>query len=356
MSMYSFVIPVYNVKPDFLKQCMESVLSNNCDDLEIILVDDKSTNGCEKLCDEYAAMDHRVKVFHLSDNMGVSAARNIGVEKSAGKWIVFVDSDDWIDKNLCEKLSGSITEDTDIIIFSAYREGANKTYLFGTSDKRVDYRKGDSLHDGRHDTHELSDHLLKQSLKISPAKYETVKYCWGKAFRKEFIVSAGMVFPDINYCEDIVFMADAFQKAKRVIQIPERLYHYRISASSAVNSFRKNAPFEQRRFLDVLKDRNTFDNREKNNDKTIYYAALLSMQICITRYFFNKENKAGILSKHLKAKKYFSEWPYSDVFRHIDCAGMKRNEKIKAILIKHRLYYLYYLGTEVWQAKTKKYV
>jgi len=79
----SVIVPVYNVE-QYLETCIDSIQKQTYSHLEIILVDDKSTNGCEKLCDEYAAIDHRVKVFHLSDNMGVSAARNIGVEKSAG--------------------------------------------------------------------------------------------------------------------------------------------------------------------------------------------------------------------------------------------------------------------------------
>ena len=353
MCQYSFIIPVYNVKPDFLEPCIASILANDFADLEIILVDDGSVNGCEKFCDEYAVMDNRIRVFHQRDNMGVSAARNLGIAESAGEWVVFVDSDDWVSNKLCGKVSGVITQDTDIILFSAYRESVNKSYLFGTSDKKVDYLKGGSLEEGQCNICELSDNLLKQSLRISHPRYETVKYCWGKAFRKEFIVTKGIKFPDINYCEDIVFMADVFQKAEKVIQISDRLYHYRVSETSVVNSFRNNALFEQRKFLELLEG---IGNTEKNNNETIYYAALLSMQICITRYLFNKENKANIFIKHKKAMNFFREWPYSNVFRYVDCANMKINEKIKAILIKYRLYYLYYLGTEAKKAKTKSYV
>ncbi len=353
MCLYSFVIPVYNVKHDFLNECIDSILANNFQDMEIILVDDCSTNGCEKLCEKYTLVDNRIRVFHQRNNMGVSMARNIGIAKSIGEWVIFVDSDDWVSENLCEKVSGLISEDTDIIIYSACRESVNESYLFGTSDKRVDYIKSESLGGNKCNINELSDNLLKQSLKTTHPRYETIKYCWGKAFRKGFIVSKSVTFPDINYCEDIVFMTDAFRKADKVIQIPDRLYHYRVLASSVVNTFRDNALSEQRKFLNLLKE---MGKDGKNNDDTIYYAALLSMQICITRFLFNKENKVNILTKYKEAIKYFSEWPYSDIFRHIDCAGMRRSEKIKAILIKLKLFYFYYLGTEVRKAKTTSYI
>ena len=113
---YSFVVPVYNVKPEFLSQCLDSILAMDSDPLEVILVDDRSSNGCETLCDEYQARDSRVRVFHLEENAGVSHARNYGIGLSRGEWIVFVDSDDWVDGALCRRLSAYASDDTDILV------------------------------------------------------------------------------------------------------------------------------------------------------------------------------------------------------------------------------------------------
>lgn len=352
MCLYSFVIPVYNVKPDFLHQCINSILKNDYDALEIILVDDCSTNGCGALCDKYAEFDRRIKVFHQAGNLGVSAARNLGIVKSLGEWIIFVDSDDWIELNICKVLADSISDDADIIVYSAYRESANSTTFFGTSDEKIVYvsmkiEKGGSATGS---VKELSDKLLKQSLKTTFPMFDTIKYCWGKAFNRRFLISKEILFADLDYCEDILFMEQAFHKAGTVIQIPNRLYHYRASASSAVNSYRENVLSEQKKFLSILHEQ----TKQHGNDM-IYYAALLSMQICITRYFFNRGNKASFIKRHICACKFFSAWPYTDVFRYIDCWKMKRNEKWKALFIKKRLYYIYYLGTEIRKIKSVRY-
>lgn len=350
-NVYSFVVPVYNVKVEYLRQSVDSILSNKQKDLEVLLIDDCSTNGCAVVCDELAEVDPRVKVIHRDRNRGVSSARNTGIAECRGEWIVFVDSDDWIDPDSCDVLDSVTDDGVDVIAFSAYRESASGTVMFGTSDKCITYRKetnGDP--NGDASLEELSDRMLKQVLKDSDPKYETIKYCWGKAFNRSFLQGMKLTFAELSYCEDIVFMAAVLEAARTVIQIPNRLYHYRTSATSTVNSYRENAVEEQKTFLQELRA-----CLGEKNQNSIYYAALLSMQICITRYFYNKNRKAGFFRRHSETRKAFSAWPYCDVFKHVKCGEMKRSEMWKARLIKWRLYYLYYLGTEARRKKTKRF-
>ncbi|MDE5763715.1 MAG: glycosyltransferase [Ruminococcus sp.] len=345
MCLISFVVPVYNVKTDFIKKCMDSILSIQTDELEVVIVDDCSTNKCGSICDFYQKKDKRVKVFHLTHNKGVSNARNIGISNSTGKWIVFVDADDWIEPNTYDIVKKQTKPDIDILIFSAYRNTVNSVHSFGTTERTTTFSR-----DGVKDIAEISKHILLQSIKTTHPMYDTAKYCWGKAFNKSFLIQKQLIFKNLSYCEDIVFMVEAFQKANKVVQIPERLYHYRLSANSTVNSYRKNAVQEQRSFLETI---HLAIGNEDNN--TIYYAALLSMQICITRYFFNNCNRMNLIQKQQSAQKCFSEWPYSDVFHHVDIIHMKPNEKRKALLIKYRLFLLYYLGTELRKIKSVRY-
>ena len=102
----SVVVPVYKVEP-YLRKCVDSILGQTYRNLEIILVDDGSPDGCPAICDEYAEKDRRVKVIHKS-NGGVAEARNAGISVVKGKYLVFVDSDDWIGSNYLEKLYNSI--------------------------------------------------------------------------------------------------------------------------------------------------------------------------------------------------------------------------------------------------------
>ena len=96
MPKISVIVPVYNVEP-YLRLCVNSILNQTFTDFELLLIDDGSTDYSGEICDEYASMDSRVKVFHTT-NRGVSAARNLGINKASAEWITFVDSDDWMEK------------------------------------------------------------------------------------------------------------------------------------------------------------------------------------------------------------------------------------------------------------------
>ena len=93
----SVIVPVYNTEK-FLQRCIDSVLAQTYQDFELLLIDDGSKDSSDTICDEYAAQDTRVKVFH-KENGGVSSARNVGLDNARGEWITFVDSDDYIEEN-----------------------------------------------------------------------------------------------------------------------------------------------------------------------------------------------------------------------------------------------------------------
>ena len=111
--MLSIIVPVYNAKK-YLETCVQSILGQNIIDIEIILVDDGSNDGSGIICDTFSECDKRVKTIHKA-NGGVSSARNIGLDIASGEYIMFIDSDDWIEKDLCEKLLLYI-ENVDFVI------------------------------------------------------------------------------------------------------------------------------------------------------------------------------------------------------------------------------------------------
>ena len=122
MCKVSIIIPVYNIPEQNLRKCIESVINQTLEEIEIILVDDGSTDSSGIICDEYATIDNRVKVIHKL-NCGLSAARNTGFENAKGEWITFLDSDDWIEPHTCEETYKlGIENDVDIVIFSTIQE------------------------------------------------------------------------------------------------------------------------------------------------------------------------------------------------------------------------------------------
>jgi len=120
----SIIIPVYNAK-EYLRRCLDSILRQNYTNIEVLLIDDGSSDGSEAICDEYALLDKRIKVIHQK-NTGVSAARNVGLDLAKGDYISFVDSDDWIENDLLETLLNISKESGSYIVVSNYTRN-NKT-------------------------------------------------------------------------------------------------------------------------------------------------------------------------------------------------------------------------------------
>ena len=115
----SVIVPVYNIE-EYLPQCIDSIINQSYGELEIILVDDGSTDSGGNICDRYARMDSRIKVIH-KENGGLVSARKAGVNRAAGEYVTFVDGDDWIEQDAYQKLIDS-GQGADIIAFACYEE------------------------------------------------------------------------------------------------------------------------------------------------------------------------------------------------------------------------------------------
>lgn len=127
--MLSIIVPVYKVEK-YLRQCLDSIVNQTYENLEIILIDDGSPDNCGKICDEYAQRDNRIKVIH-KENGGLSSARNIGTQIAKGEYITYVDSDDWLDKNMYSELISALEKyNLDMVRCEAYTsDGINKEII-----------------------------------------------------------------------------------------------------------------------------------------------------------------------------------------------------------------------------------
>ena len=109
--MISVIVPVYNAEK-YLHRCINSILAQTFVDIELLLIDDGSTDSSSVICDKYAKKDQRVRVFH-KENGGVSSARNLGLDNAQGEWIAFVDGDDWVKETYLSNLLSHVREDID---------------------------------------------------------------------------------------------------------------------------------------------------------------------------------------------------------------------------------------------------
>lgn len=200
----SVIVPVYNVKP-YLNTCLDSILAQTYENLQIILVDDGSADGSGSICDQYAARDPRIQVIH-QENLGVSAARNAGLAAATGAWIGWVDSDDWIEPEMFTRLlEGAIRENADIAICGRYQEYPDRQVPFGPESERI-LTGPEGLFS------------LLEEKQMDNALYD-------KLYRRELF--DGIRFPEGRTYEDLAVLYRVFEEAARILCLPERLYHYR---------------------------------------------------------------------------------------------------------------------------------
>lgn len=212
MAAISVIIPVYNCE-NYLVKCLDSLLAQSHQDFEAVLTDDGSTDASGKICDLYAQRDSRFKVLHTA-NKGVSYARQIGIENSSGKYISFIDSDDWVEPDMLKILYDSASfHNCDIVEFNFFSVCRN-----------------------------LDSPCIKHHISKSDALSDVVSNNWGVVWRyflkRDFIVKNDIRFSiELKASEDYLFITECLCKANSFIHIPDALYHYnRNNLSSLTNN------------------------------------------------------------------------------------------------------------------------
>lgn len=217
---FSIIIPVYNVE-NYLERCIQSVLNQSYRDIEIILVDDGSTDSSPKLCDVYEKQDSRIHVIHKK-NGGLSDARNAGISVAKGEYILFLDSDDFISSDCLVKLFPFATFGCDILVFDGQCEGR---------DIRMDHPFECPICEGK-------DFLL-----LALRQKNMPMAAWLYGYRRSFMLENNLHFCKGILHEDEQFTPRAFLAAKSVINTGVCAYHYVIRENSITTSrdLRKNA-------------------------------------------------------------------------------------------------------------------
>ncbi len=210
--MISIIVPVYKVEP-YLPKCIESIINQTYHDLEIILVDDGSPDQCGVICEEYAKKDNRIRVFH-TENKGLSAARNYGIERACGEYIGFVDSDDWIEPNMYEVLLKTAKESCSEIVQCGYFRDSFSTSTISHVTMERTYTSIEALQ------------ALIQG-EISPG-------VWNKLWKKECF--ARILFPEGHVFEEIATVYKLFDSIRTVTSVSRELYHYVRREGSIVTS------------------------------------------------------------------------------------------------------------------------
>lgn len=227
--MVSVIIPIYNVEK-YLKKCIDSVLEQTYTDLQIILVDDGSPDNCGKICDEYKAKDSRVEVIH-KENGGLGLARNSGMEIVRGEYLLFVDSDDWIDKNHIEIIVDAAEKGNYDVVLFGYKKCSNDGAVLNKS-KFIKLGSYDNV---------IGDILFPI---IAPADSEPkddvlpIGSCF-KLHKVQIIKDNNLKFINEKECisEDMFFNIDYLSNCKNALILETYGYNYRVNPNSISNAY-----------------------------------------------------------------------------------------------------------------------
>lgn len=236
----SIIIPVYNVSA-YLRQCLESVINQTYPHLEIIVVNDGSTDNSLRICEEYALKDNRIR-FINQENKGLSGARNTGIDDATGDYILFIDSDDWIHLDTCQLLIDNVEKtNTDVVLFSYIKEFSNYSEEKFILDGDLIFNEQES---GK--IHRRIIGLYEEEL-AHPENADTMVTAWGKLYKTEIIKNNKIYFTDCKLIgtEDMLFNTYCFKYVQSISNLHRCLYHYRKNNQNSLTSVYKTNLYSQ---------------------------------------------------------------------------------------------------------------
>lgn len=290
----SIIVPVYNVEA-YLPQCLDSLINQTYGNLEIICINDGSPDGSGQILREYAARDSRVHVIK-QENQGLSGARNTGLKYVTGEFIMFVDSDDWIDTRTCEiAMSAAKTNDADLVFWSYTRE-----FQTVSKDRFLFWNDGEVFEKGRlrEEIHRRQCGLFGVELK-HPETADSLVTAWGKLYSTEKLRNSKAEFVDTKKIgtEDALFNLYALGYFERAVYIRKPLYHYRKTNDvSLTSSYKQKLPHQWGCLFDMMRD-----YVESNQLPAIYTQALQNrISLSVVGLGLN------IMSAHVSAREKIS--------------------------------------------------
>lgn len=307
----SIIMPVYKCE-DYLEMSVESILRQSFADFELLLVDDCSPDNSGAICDEYAEKDNRIKVLHLTENGGAGNARNEAMKVVKGKYLCFIDADDYIDENMLHKLSEAVAEFPAKVVVSGLCEEYFTKEGKPSSTQAVCYHESKILKTQQ----EVRNEILPLEL------VDLYGYPCNKMYEVDYLRSTGAVFPKMKFNEDIIFNIDFFMDVDSCIILDIAPYHYIKRSGSTTGSFiptyfedimvKIDRLYDQFKYWDMLTDKNLnfiasryvrymFSALERNFDK---------------RSGMNRKQRKEFLKKEFSTERYknFEPYLYGDGF------------------------------------------
>lgn len=316
-SLVSIIIPVYNVEK-YLDRCIQSVFQQSYKKLEIILIDDGSPDSCPRLCDIYGKNDKRVKVLHKK-NEGLGLARNSGLALATGKYVLFIDSDDYLSEKMVEKLVYQAElMNADIVYCGYFYETSNHKWIEVRDFEKEQTFKGN-------DIDAVSLAFITNQNKLKVRLQRTV---WHALYSKALIDDEDIRFPSERQIpsEDLIFQSRISKFANIISFIPDCLYYYCLNNNSITMNFKKD------RYLKLVNEKNELLRIYSNKGVDRYINNLYF--VSIKSYFYNLiEQKNIAFSEKNKIIKEVVIDMHRDCINHLEPGLFSKAEKIFYVFV-----------------------
>ena len=323
----SIIVPIYNIEEKKLQKCIDCLINQSMDELEIILVDDGSIMQCGELCDKYASQDNRIKVIH-KQNEGLAAARNTGFDAATGENIMIIDGDDWIDIDCCERaLNTLIKENVQMVFFNIvyeYGKSSIKKKVFGNVGKK--FQGNDCKH--------LQEHSLSHNSYIDQA--------YAKLINVDFLRKNNIKhIEELSHgAESFIFTISLFNHLKSAYYMPDAMYHYRYSQQGITQrpDYKKyKLIVECLKYVEMyIKHCDNYDNLE---NKLLLRTLYIVVMVAMTGYF-SPANKDTYRNKIIGFKEFVNNPFIKRSFKSYVWKKMDIRRIIIIHIIRLRYYFL----------------
>lgn len=332
----SIIVPVYKAKQEYFEQCLESLVNQTYQNIEIIIIDDGSPDNCGDICDAYAANYSQIRVIHKK-NEGVSVARNVGMEISHGEFLLFVDADDWLDLECVEKVVKELLlRDSDVLFFRQIDVLSNKMI-----------RSNDMYHGSR--CIKKSEIKDIQFISFTEQLYK-LEFCpltpWAKLIKKDLVINNNIVFPKgLKRSQDVIFNLYLWEYIQSAYFYDYYGYYYRKHSDSNVHRYHADIADTMIQFLqEGEKFINKFHSNDNEYKKKMGYRAIKQLAFIENSYTFHPDSKLTKKEIISYSKKYL-DTPI--VKKYIAQSSVRDCDSVKFLfryfVIKYRLFDIYYL-------------
>ncbi|MCD7884090.1 MAG: glycosyltransferase [Lachnospiraceae bacterium] len=322
----SILIPIYKVPENYLRRCIESATSQTLRNIEIILVDDGSPDNCGRICDEYAIKDPRIKVIH-KPNGGLAAARNSAFDAAVGEYITFLDGDDFLETNACERAFETAKEqNVQMVFWNQCTEYSNRTEKIETMGKKPIRFSSKGCRD-------LQVRVLDFNGKIAQV--------FSKLIRREFLQDNNIRHVDhlSQGAEGFVFNIQLFNYLESAYYLPEYLLHYVYNENSITHTPNENNYYQIIKCFEYVE--NYIKNCERQNELEEMLLNRILYVIVTTGIsgYFNPFNLEKYSEKKRKFKLFLNQDLIKKSLQESTREGLNRQRKIVVYLVEHNCFW-----------------